>query len=119
MIWAQIMNAFLGIWLMASSAILGYSGRGRTNDLIVGPVAATFAIIAFWEVTRVVGKANVALGVWLIIASWVLGYESVTPIINEFVVGIAMVAFAMTRGKAREKFGGGWRSLMKPGVHAS
>ncbi len=113
MIWAQIMNALLGIWLMASPARLGYRGTGRINDLIVGPVAATFAIIALWEVTRIVGKANVALGVWLIIAAWVLGYESTIPVINEFVIGVAMVAFAMTRGKARDKFGGGWRSLTK------
>jgi hypothetical protein len=116
MMWAQIINALLGIWLMASPAILGYSGTGRINDLIVGPVAATSAIIAFWEVTRAVGKANVALGIWLIIASWVLGYESAIPVINEFVVGVAMVVFAMTRGKARAKFGGGWRSLMKTGT---
>ena len=116
MIWAQIINALLGIWLMASPAMLGYGGTGRINDLIVGPVAATFAIIAFWEVTRVVGKANAALGVWLIIASWVLGYESTIPMINEFVVGVTMVAFAMTRGKARDKFGGGWRSLMNAGT---
>mgnify|MGYP003291057386 CR=1 FL=1 len=113
MIWAQIMNALLGIWLMASPVILDYRGTGRINDLIVGPVAATFAIIAFSEVTRIVGKANVALGVWLIIAAWVLGYEIKIPTINEFVVGVAMVAFAMTRGKTRAKFGGGWRSLTK------
>ena len=112
MMWAQIINAFLGIWLMASPAIFEYHGTGRINDLIVGPIAATFAIIACWEVTRVVGKANVALGVWLVIASWVLGYESVIPMINEFVVGVGMIAFATTRGKPRDKFAGGWRSLV-------
>jgi hypothetical protein len=114
--WAQIINAVLGVWLMASPAVFGYAGAGRINDVVVGPVAATLAIIAFWEVTRVVGKANVALGVWLVVASWVLGYERVIPMINEFVVGVAMVAFAMTRGKARDAFGGGWRSLVKAGT---
>lgn len=116
MIWAQIINALLGVWLMASPGMFGYHGTGRINDLIVGPIVTTFAIIACWEVTRVVGKANVALGVWLVIASWVLGYQTAIPMINEFVVGVAMVAFAMTRGKARDKFGGGWRSLVKAGT---
>ena len=37
---------------------------------------------------------------------WRLGYESVIPTINEFIVGVTMIAFAMTRGKARGKFGG-------------
>ena len=114
MIWAQIINASLGIWLMASPGMLGYSGTGRINDLIVGPIIATFAIIAFWEVTRAVGRANVALGAWLVIASWMLGYEeNVIAPINEFVVGITIAALAMTRAKTDAKLAGGWRSLLK------
>jgi hypothetical protein len=114
MIWAQIVNALLGVWVMASPGMFGYSGTGRINDLIVGPIVATFAIIAFWEVTRAVGKANVALGAWLVIAPWVLGYEqNVIATINEFVVGITIVALAMTRTKTGAKLGDGWRSLMK------
>jgi hypothetical protein len=116
MMWAQIINALLGVWLMASPTVFGYAGAARTNDVVVGPIATTFAIIALWEVTRMVGKANVVLGVWLVIVSWVLGYENVIPMINDFVVGIAMVAFAMRRGKPRDNFAGGWRSLMKPGT---
>ena len=114
MIWAQIINAFLGIWLMASPGMLGYSGTGRINDLIVGPIIATFAIIAFWEVTRAVGKANVALGAWLVIAPWMLGYEeNVIATVNEFVVGITIAALAITRAKTDAKLDGGWRSLIK------
>jgi hypothetical protein len=114
MIWAQIINAFLGIWLMASPEMFGYSGTGRINDLIVGPIVATFAIIAWWEVTRTVGKANVALGAWLVIAPWVLGYEeNVIATVNEFVVGITIVALAMTRAKTDAKLAGGWRRLIK------
>jgi hypothetical protein len=114
MIWAQIINALLGIWLMASPGMLGYSGTGRINDVIVGPIVATFAIIAFWEVTRAVGRANVALGAWLVIAPWMLGYEeNVTATINEFLVGITIAALAMTGGRTDAKLAGGWRSLMK------
>ena len=114
MMWAQIVNALLGIWLMASPAILGYRGAGRINDLIVGPVAATFAIIAIWEVTRVLGKVNVALGIWLVVAPWVLGYESDIPAINHSIVGITLIMMAMTRVKTDGKFGGGWSSLWRP-----
>lgn len=114
MIWAQIINALLGIWLMASPGMLGYSGAGRINDVIVGPIIATCAIIAFWEVTRAVGRANVALGAWLVIAPWVLGYEeNVIATVNEFVVGITIAALALTRAKNGAKLGGGWRSLIK------
>ena len=115
MTWAQIINALLGIWLMASPGLLGYSGTGRINDLIVGPIIATFAIIAVWEVTRAVGRANVALGAWLVIAPWMLGYEeNIIATANEFVVGITIFALAMTRAKSGAKLNGGWRSLIKP-----
>ena len=114
MIWAQIINALLGIWLMASPGMFGYSGTGRINGVIVGPIIATFAIIAVWEVTRAVGRANVTLGAWLVIAPWVLGYEeNVIATVNEFVVGITIFALAMTRAKTDAKLGGGWRSLIK------
>jgi general stress protein CsbA len=113
MIWAQIINAFLGVWLMASPTVFGYAGAARINDVVVGPLAATFAIIALWEVTRTVGKANVVLGVWLVLASWVLGYENVFATVNQFVVGLIMAALAMTRANAHGKFGGGWRSLVR------
>jgi hypothetical protein len=114
MIWAQIINALLGIWLMASPGMFGYSGAGRINDVIVGPIVATFAIIAFWEVTRAVGRVNVALGAWLVIAPWVLGYEeNIIATVNEFVVGTTIFALAMTRARSDAKLNGGWRSLIK------
>jgi len=114
MIWAQIINALLGLWLMASPGVFGYSGTGRINDVIVGPIIATFAIIALWEVTRAVGKTNVALGAWLVIAPWVLGYEeNVIATMNEFVAGITIFVLAMTRARTKAKLGGGWRSLVK------
>lgn len=117
MMWAQIVNALLGVWLMASPAVFGYGGAARINDVIVGPIAATFALIALWEVTRIVGKANVVLGVWLVIAPWVLGYEeNVIATVNQFIVGVIMAALAVTRAKASGKFGGGWRSLVKSGT---
>lgn len=118
MMWAQIINALLGVWLMVSPAFFNYHGSGRTNDLIVGPIAATFGIIAIWEVTRPVGKANILLGLWLVVAPWVLGYGSVIALINHFIVGVAMIALAMTRVQIPGKFGGGWSSLWRTDAEA-
>ena len=69
--WAQMMNAVLGIWLMAAPTVLHYDGALQVNDRIVGPLAAACAIVALWPVTRPVRWVNVALGMWLIIAPWV------------------------------------------------
>lgn len=111
MMWAQILNAFLGIWLMAAPAVLGFHGPGRISNLIVGPIAATFAIIAIWEVVRPLGKLNIASGIWLVIAPLILNHESMVPVINSFVVGITMIGLAMTSSRTSGNFAGGWRSL--------
>ncbi|MGH9857242.1 MAG: SPW repeat domain-containing protein, partial [Acidobacteriota bacterium] len=94
MMWPQVINALLGVWLMAAPAVLGYDGAGRISNLIAGPVAATFAIIAIWEVVRPLGKLNVALGSWLVVAPLVLNHGSMVPVMNSFMAGILMIALA-------------------------
>lgn len=110
--WARILNVSLGVWLMAASDVLNYAGGARTNDVIVGALVASFAVIAIWEVTRPARWANVALGAWLIAAGWVLGFEQ-TAAVNGSVVGVFVVTFGFVRGKVRERFGGGWSALWK------
>ena len=110
--WAQVINAFLGVWLMAAPAVLGYDGIGRINSLIVGPIAATFAIVAIWEVVRALGKVNAALGIWLVIAPLILDHGSMVPVVNSFLVGLVMIALAMKTGERSGNFAGGWRRLV-------
>ena len=112
LMWAQVINALVGLWLMAAPAALGFNGAARINHLIVGPIAATFAIIAVWEVVRTVGKLNVALGIWLVVAPLVLNHWSMVSTINSLVTGIINIALALTSGKTSDKFAGGWRSLV-------
>ncbi len=109
--WARIANAALGIWLMAAPAVLGYGGAARTNDRIVGPIAAAFATIAIWEVTRSVRFVNVALGGWLLLAPWILGHAPAATV-NSLVVGALLIGFALVRGTVEQRFGGGWSALL-------
>lgn len=109
--WAQVINAFLGIWLMASPGIFGFTGTIADNDHIAGPVIASFAIISWWEVTRVVRLYNLLPAAWLILAPWVLGYENTTAIVNDMAVGILVIAFAMVKGKIGATYGGGWQAI--------
>lgn len=113
--WAQIVNAALGIWLMAAPAVLGYGDPALVNDRIVGPVAATFAIVAWWGVTRPLRWVNLPLGVWLVIAPWLLGYGEVAAIINSMAVGLVMAACAMVKGTVEHRYGGGWSAVLESG----
>lgn len=119
--WAQVINALLGIWLTASPAILGLEDKTISNNAhIIGPVVASFAIIAWWEATRVVRLYNVPLGLWLLLAPWVLGYENPAAIFNDILVGAAIVCFSFIKGNIEGSYGGGWSAIWKKdSLHAT
>ena len=110
--WAQIINALLGIWLMAAPAVLHYAGAASVNDRIVGPVAVACAIIAISAVTRPVRWVNMVLGLWLVIAPWILGAPYIV-VLNSTAVGLLLMLCASVRGKISHRFGGGWASLWR------
>ena len=111
--WAQVTNAALGIWLMIAPAILTYGDPAQNNDRIFGPVIATFAIISWWEATRNVRWANFLPGAWLLLAPWVLGYDATAPVVNSMIVGVLVIGLSLVRGTVEQRYGGGWRSLLK------
>jgi len=107
----QIANALLGLWLMAAPAVLGYGGPARTNDRIVGPLAVSFAVVAFWGITRSVGRVCLLLGLWLLIAPWLLEYGTVETLDSIGVGGLMILFSALPGNVDRKEYGGGWRSL--------
>ena len=111
--WARIVNVALGIWLMASPAVLGYAAPAETNDRIVGPLIATFAIIAISGVTRPLRWVNTVAGAWLLVAPWILAYDATSTIVNNMLVGVVVIACSLVKGTVEDEFGGGWSSLWR------
>lgn len=109
--WARFLNAAIGIWLMASPAVLGYGNPAQANDRIIGPVIATFAIIGIWEITRGLRWLNLLLGLWLLVAPFLMGYDASIPTWNDVIAGVLVVAFSLVKGKTTHPYGGGWKSL--------
>ena len=112
MMWARIASFVLGLWLMAAPAVIGYADAARTNDHIVGPVVASFAFIAIWQLMRPLRWIELIVGAWLLAVPWILGYGTV-PAINSLVVGLLLAALAFLGAKTGKRFGGGWASLTK------
>ena len=111
--WAHVFTAGIGIWLMSAPAVLGYGVPAETNDHVVGPLVASFAIIAWWQVTRGLRWINVVLGLWLIAAPWVLGYSEWRVTINSMLAGGLIALLSLVKGKVDKRFGGGWRELFR------
>lgn len=113
--WAQIINALLGIWLMVAPAVLNFDGALRTNAHIVGPLAAACAIIAIWPATRSVRWVNVVLGVWMIVAAFVFAPWPV--LFHGLSVGVLLAGFACVPGTTPYRLGGGWAMLRSSQRH--
>lgn len=111
--WAQVINTIIGVWLMAAPSYLAYVSSGENNCHIVGPVIATFAIVAYWEATRGVRKFNYLPGLWLLLSPWILGYESALPIINDMFCGMLVLVFSSVKGKIEGSYGGGWKAIRR------
>jgi hypothetical protein len=109
--WARILSVALGVWLMTAPAILDYAGAARTNDRIVGPLVASFALVAIWGVLHPLRWVNLVLGAWLIVAPWALFYDALVPTVNSLVVGMLLMLLSTVRGKIKQRFAGGWSSL--------
>jgi hypothetical protein len=112
--WARIASVVLGIWLVSAPAVLGYAGPAATNDRIVGPLVASLAFIAIWEVARPLRRVHLVLGAWLLIAPLALGY-GLAPALNSVVVGLLVILLSFVRGRVEQRFGGGWSSLLRSG----
>lgn len=115
--WAQMINVAIGVWLMAAPDVLGYAGLAADHDRIVGPVVATFACVAIWEVTRPLRWANLPIGLWLLLAPWVLEFPQI-ELINSTICGALVAALSLVRGRLKHRFGGGWSALWRGAARA-
>jgi hypothetical protein len=102
--------------MMAAPAALGYGGPIATSDRIAGPLAASFAIVALWDVVRPLRWVDAPIGLWMILAPLILGYGGPAAV-NGVVVGVIVATLSLVRGRVKEEFGGGWRSLWASGTH--
>jgi hypothetical protein len=107
---ALITGVVLGVWLMASPAVLGYDGAARVSSIIAGVLAATMSWVALSEVTRPVRRLNVATGAWLVISALVLP-QPLMAAINAAAVGALLAILGARPSKTEGRYGGGWSSL--------
>ena len=105
-----IAGILLGIWLMATPAVLGYDGAARISALVAGPLAASFSWIALSEVTRPLRRCNLVVGLWLVASAFVL-HQPFGAVINGVLVGLLLGGTALLPYPTKGRYGGGWSAL--------
>ncbi|MGD9889921.1 MAG: vitamin K epoxide reductase family protein [Dehalococcoidia bacterium] len=104
--WNLLLSAGLGLWLMATPAVLGSDRAAADSDHLVGALVVTVAVIALAEVVRAARFLNVLFGVWIIVAPWLLGGSTASGTVNGLIVGGLLIALGIPRGPVRERYGG-------------
>ncbi|HVS31891.1 MAG TPA: vitamin K epoxide reductase family protein [Thermoanaerobaculia bacterium] len=109
--WNLLLSAALGVWLMAAPAELGTTGAAADGDYLAGALVVTWAVIAFGEIVRPIRLLNVLMGLGILAAPWMLTGDTEMSRWNDVIVGIALIALSIPRGRIEERFGGWNRYL--------
>lgn len=109
---ARLVAVSAGIWLMFAPAVLGYGDPAAVNDRIFGPIGASFAFVAIWEVLRPLRWGALPAGAWLVLAPLILGYDTTGAIVSSVAAGMVMAVSAFFGGATRAAYGGGWSTLL-------
>lgn len=110
--WQDAVNLVVGLWLLASPVVLGFSAEARPawNSAILGAAIALVALHAFFEVLAWQEWANAAFGAWLIASPWVLGFAGMQAVMLSTVIAGAVVFAMAIWALATDKDIGGWWS---------
>lgn len=111
--WAQALNALVGIWLMAAPAVVGFTGPMATSHRIVGPCIVALGVTAMAECTRGVRFWLLPFALWLVVSPAVQAPSPAGAAANSVLCGAAVAGLAMIRGRIRRRYGGGWIALLR------
>lgn len=110
--WPRLLVASLGVWIMAAPAVFGYDGAPANSDHIVGPIVATFAIMAASHVLRPLRRVNTLAGAWIAIAPMFVGHPGIAAL-NAVATGLLITALSLVGSYDPEEFAGGWSTLWR------
>ncbi len=104
--WNLFLSLLVGMWVMASPAILDFEGPFADHNNVAGALIITFGIIAMSDVARSVRLMNVIVGLWLIVIPWTLDINHDVSFWSSILSGVAIIFLSIRKGIIGEKRGG-------------
>ncbi len=104
--WNLFLSLLVGMWVMASPAILDFEGPFADHNNVAGALIITFGIIAMSDVARSVRLMNVIVGLWLIVIPWTLDINHDVSFWSSILSGAAIILLSIRKGIIGEKRGG-------------
>jgi hypothetical protein len=106
-----ILTGLLGIWLMATPALLGNTDKVAAVNHLAGALIVTFSFIAMAEPLRGLRFLNMLLAIAVLASSWVLSGGVFWGTVGNVVASLAVFGLSFPRGTVRESYGD-WNSLI-------
>jgi nucleoside-diphosphate-sugar epimerase/uncharacterized membrane protein len=106
--WTLVASALLGAALMFTRVLFGTEPPLAHSDHLVGALILTVAVMAMAEVGRLLRFINIGFGLWLVAAPWLLDGGSALAATAGAVVGVAVIALSLPRGKRSAEHYGSW-----------
>ena len=106
--WTLVASALLGVLLMFTRVVFDTVPPMADSDHLVGALVVTFAVMAMAEVGRTLRFVNVGFGAWLVLAPWLLAGASTFASWVGVLIGLAVIALSLPRGKRSKEHYGDW-----------
>ncbi len=106
----QVIVALVGVYLMFAPWLLDYDGAPEKIDRFIGPLVASFATMAAWEVLRNVRWINLLLAIvlaLLVISPWPWAHPG-RVIASDLISAALIIGFTLLPYPALRGYGGGW-----------
>jgi nucleoside-diphosphate-sugar epimerase len=96
-LWAHLVVAFLGVWLVFSPSALGYAEEAAmaASDIASGLLVAVFGMLSLSKRFGWAQWANVFVGTWLLFAPLLFWTASPAAYTNDTLVGTLVIALAI------------------------
>lgn len=95
--WQDSANAVVGVWLIFSPLVLGFTNQftAVVNVVIVGILLLATALGAIFVPHAWEEWTETALGLWLAVSPWVLGFGTQPAMANAVVSGLVVLTLAL------------------------
>lgn len=102
--WNPLACALVGIWVMAAPGVLGIPMQtaAADRDFLAGAMIATFAVIAFADVSRTARFLCIPFAIWLLVGPLLQGGANT---LSDVISGITVIMLSIPRGKVKESYG--------------
>lgn len=110
--WLILVQALIGVWLMARPDVLPFTIESANCDHWMGAIIVTAAAVATAEVTRTVRFVNVIAGVAVLILTLLFSSGSTEVLISGITSAILLIIVSLPRGVIIERYAS-WNRFIK------